>query len=372
MRDFADHVIWGSAVRETHEFWGDPDTNGGIRASIDRPLGRPEVRGGPPTPPPPSSRRVRIRPAHVSSFCSPRQMERLSAYGGAHAANDDDRGGGVNLSTDERAFLSALGRDRALVTDRARMASVARALALGGDAPTRPRLHHHHHRGGARPSTAAAARSAPVTPARPSTSAGWYGDGNGNDDGNELSALSPLPRARKDFLRKGEGRRGDGGGTASASASARSSPAAAGGGSRSRRPATASANAARRSVEGSPLRPRSARAPSFARRAANAAVARGRGLIRSRRERTSPARGARLCARVLRSRSRLWTRGGSATETKQLARSAGWLERPRGELAIAIGSPFSALVVPISDRVRSPAVVSEHDAPDRGDHVGRG
>ena len=28
MRDFADHVIWGSAVRETHEFWGDPDTNG--------------------------------------------------------------------------------------------------------------------------------------------------------------------------------------------------------------------------------------------------------------------------------------------------------------------------------------------------------
>ena len=99
-------------------------------------------------------------------------MERLSAYGGAHAANDDDRGGGVNLSTDERAFLSALGRDRALVTDRARMASVARALALGGDAPTRPRLHHHHHRGGARPSTAAAARSAPVTPARPSTSAG--------------------------------------------------------------------------------------------------------------------------------------------------------------------------------------------------------
>ncbi len=191
-------------------------------------------------------------------------MERLSAYGGAHAANDDDRGGGVNLSTDERAFLSALGRDRALVTDRARMASVARALALGGDAPTRPRLHHHHHRGGARPSTAAAARSAPVTPARPSTSAGWYGDGNGNDDGNELSALSPLPRARKDFLRKGEGRRGDGGGTASASASARSSPAAAGGGSRSRRPATASANAARRSVEGSPLRPRSARAVTFA------------------------------------------------------------------------------------------------------------
>ena len=58
MRDFADHVIWGSAVRETHEFWGDPDTNGGIRASIDRPLGRPEVRGGPPTPPPPSSRRI--------------------------------------------------------------------------------------------------------------------------------------------------------------------------------------------------------------------------------------------------------------------------------------------------------------------------
>ena len=123
-------------------------------------------------------------------------------------------------------------------------------------------------------------------------------------------------------------------------------------------------------VATSKMRPRSARAPSFARRAANAAVARGRGLIRSRRERTSPARGARLCARVLRSRSRLWTRGGSATETKQLARSAGWLERPRGELAI--GSPFSALVVPISDRVRSPAVVSEHDAPDRGDHVGRG
>ena len=66
MRDFADHVIWGSAVRETHEFWGDPDTNGGIRASIDKPLGRPEVRGAAALLPVPlASRRVRIRAARA-------------------------------------------------------------------------------------------------------------------------------------------------------------------------------------------------------------------------------------------------------------------------------------------------------------------